>query len=415
MKRNGYFPVVCWAVAAGLAGALMPGAAAAEEVRIGVVLPASGPAAATGISLRDGARLAVAEWNAEGGVRIGDGRTEVRMIVEDSQSRPEVGVSGAQKLLSSDQVHFLIGEAFASSVSLAIMELSPEFDTPMMSGQSVATAISDKIREDRDRYGRFFKANFGSDVYAVALQEFTEQMRGEGVLPEGTASLAFVVEDTDAGRSNVDQVSAMLADSGWSVATVEVVPINHTDFFPQLSKLAAMGPDLVVTTFTSPQSGASFVRQWGEQALPMMHAAIYYPLITEFAQMAAGSTEDLVWLPKLFDPERVPMHREFAERARAGLDREINTDVAYGYCYMQIALNAIDRAGSTEPDAILAALAETDLPCVMGRYRFGPEDNTVLVGAEYLTAPIAQVQEGVSQIIWPESLATGQFRLPDGR
>lgn len=383
---------------------------ASAEVKVGVVLPASGPAATTGISLRDGMRLAVNEWNARGGVRIGTGQQSVTMIIEDSQSRPEVGVSGAQKLLSRDQVHFLIGEAFASSVSLAIMELSPEFRTPIMSGQSIATAISNKIRDDREKYRRFFKANFNSDVYAVALRDFTQVMRTQGRLPANGGSIAFVVEETDAGRSNVADVSRLLREQGWSVATVEVVPLNHTDFFPQLSKLRALNPDLVVTTFTSPQAGASFVRQWNEQGMRMLHAGIYYPLITEFARLAGRSTEGMVWLPKLFDPDRVALHRDFAQRARSSLNREINTDVAYGYCYMMLALTVIDAARSLEPDAIVAELQKVDMPCVMGRYRFDPTNNTAMVGADYLSAPIAQVQNGVSHIIWPPALASSEYR-----
>ncbi len=394
--------------------ALAAGTASAE-VKVGVVLPASGPAATTGISLRDGMRLAVNEWNARGGVRVGAGQQSVTMIIEDSQSRPEVGVSGAQKLLSRDQVHFLIGEAFASSVSLAIMELSPQFRTPIMSGQSIATAISNKIRDDREKYRRFFKANFNSDVYAIALRDFTQVMRTQGRLPAGGGRIAFVVEETDAGRSNVADVSRLLREEGWSVATVEVVPLNHTDFFPQLSKLRALNPDLVVTTFTSPQAGASFVRQWNEQGMRMLHAGIYYPLITEFARLAGRSTEGMVWLPKLFDPDRVALHRDFAQRARASLNREINTDVAYGYCYMMLALTVIDAAQSLDPDAIVAELQKVDMPCVMGRYRFDPTNNTAMVGADYLSAPIAQVQDGISHIIWPPALASSEYRPAGSR
>lgn len=397
---------VALALAAGTAGA---------EVKVGVVLPASGPAATTGISLRDGMRFAVNEWNARGGVRVGTGQQTVTMIVEDSQSRPEVGVSSAQKLLSRDEVHFLIGEAFASSVSLAIMELSPQFRTPIMSGQSIATAISNKIRDDREKYRRFFKANFNSDVYAVALRDFTQVMRTQGRLPANGGSIAFVVEETDAGRSNVADVSRLLREQGWSVATVEVVPLNHTDFFPQLSKLRALNPDLVVTTFTSPQAGASFVRQWNEQDMRMLHAGIYYPLITEFARLAGRSTEGMVWLPKLFDPDRVSLHRDFAQRARASLNREINTDVAYGYCYMMLALTVIDAAQSLDPDAIVAELQKVDMPCVMGRYRFDPTNNTAMVGADYLSAPIAQVQNGISHIIWPPALASSEYRAAGAR
>lgn len=332
------------------------------------------------------------------------------MLVEDSQSRPEVGVAGAQKLLGRDEVDFLIGEGFHSSVSLAIMELSPQYETPMMSGQSIASGISEKIRADHDKYRRFFKANFNSDAYALALRDFTDSLIADGVVPGEGRSLAFVVEETDAGRSNVAEVTKALEGRGWTVDTVEVVPINNTDFFPQISKLRALDPDLVVTTFTSPQSGASFVRQWNEQGLEMLHAAIYYPLITEFAELAGDATEGMVWLPRLFDPDRIELHRAFAERATQALDREVNTDLAYGYCYMNLALTAIDSAGTLEADAIVAQLAASDLPCVMGRYVFDPESNTARSGADYLAVPIAQVQDGVNEVIWPAPLSSSAFR-----
>jgi branched-chain amino acid transport system substrate-binding protein len=138
-------------------------------------------------------------------------------------------------------------------------------------------------------------------------------------------------------------------------------------------------------------------------------------LITEFGQLAGRATEGMVWLPKLFDPERVATHRDFAQKARAGLNREINTDVAYGYCYMMLALTAIDAAGSVEPTAIIGQLEKIDMPCVMGRYRFDPSNNTAMVGADYLSAPIAQVQDGISHIIWPPAIASSQYRPAGGR
>src|SRR5699024_7240885 len=100
-----------------------------------------------------------------------------------------------------------------------------------------------------EKYQRFFKANFNSDSYANALRDFIQLMTKEGKLQAGTRKVAFVVEETDAGRSNAAEVTRTMKEIGWTAETVEVVPINHTDFYPQLSKLRAVKPDLVVTTF----------------------------------------------------------------------------------------------------------------------------------------------------------------------
>ncbi len=62
---------------------------AAEPVKVGVVAPLTGPAANSGIAMRQGMELAAAEWNAKGGVTIDGQKTPVTLIFEDSQSAPK--------------------------------------------------------------------------------------------------------------------------------------------------------------------------------------------------------------------------------------------------------------------------------------------------------------------------------------
>ena len=82
---------------------------------------------------------------------------------------------------------------------------------------------------------------------------------------------------------------------------------------------------------------------------------------------------------------------------------------AHGYCTMVIALRALDAAGGTEAEAVAEAIGDTEYDCIIGRFDFG-EDHAVQSGEGFLPVPVAQVQDGAYQVIWPESVATAEPR-----
>jgi branched-chain amino acid transport system substrate-binding protein len=81
----------------------------------------SGPVPTFGVSTRDGAILAIEEWNAKGGVL---GR-KIEYIVEDSQCTPGPAVNAANKVIEQDGVKYIIGEV-CSSASIPVSEITEE-------------------------------------------------------------------------------------------------------------------------------------------------------------------------------------------------------------------------------------------------------------------------------------------------
>lgn len=140
------------------------------EIRIGVTAPLSGPSANSGIGLRQGMEYA-AELINEKGFNVGNKDARVKLIFEDTQSKPEHGVGSAEKLINDDKVHFLIGDSFNSSVTMAIMDLADQYEMPTMSAASVSEAIANKVKENPDAYKYFWKMYYGSGAYGQALIE----------------------------------------------------------------------------------------------------------------------------------------------------------------------------------------------------------------------------------------------------
>lgn len=408
MKFNGR--IMGSALAAALAGVAFAGTASAEDITIGVIGPLSGPAANSGISMRQAYEAAVAEVNEAGGIEINGEASQINLIFEDSASRPEVGVSAAQKLLTRDNVDILVGDTIASSVTLAIMEVAPSFGKFMMSGQPVSIEIAKKIQSDPERFANFWKASFNSDAYADTLFSSISDLVEKGAIEPEDKQVAFVVEDTDYGKSNMEYTIPLFEEAGWTVSATETVPLGHADFYPLLSKLSGDAPDVLISIFTSVNSGIALVKQMEEQGLGSLHVAVYYPIRPEFLEGAGESANGLLWTPLFFDPVNNPEHKEFAEMFEEMAGVPGNGDHAQGYCQMTMLLDNIEKAGTIEPAALSDAFAETDFECVIARLVYNVETHTPKIGADFFPVPMAQIQDGVSFAIWPETTATSEFQ-----
>jgi ABC-type branched-subunit amino acid transport system substrate-binding protein len=299
---------------AALASAAFAGSATADDITIGVIGPLSGPAANSGISMRQAYEAAAKQVNNEGGIEIDGEKSQVKLIFEDSASRPEMGVSAAQKLLTRDNVDILVGDTISSSVTLAIMEVAPSFGKFMMSGQPVSIEIAKKIKSDPERFANFWKGGFNSDAYADTIFNSVQDLIKKGALEAKNKTIAFIVEDTDYGKSNVEYTRKLFEDAGWKVTSNETVSLGYADFYPQLSKLRGEEPDVLVSIFTSVNSGIALVKQIKEQGLKSLHLAVYYPIRPEFLEGAKAAANGLLWTPLFFDPVNNPKHKEFAAK-----------------------------------------------------------------------------------------------------
>jgi len=374
----------------------------------------TGPAAEAGVALKQGIILAVEEWNAKGGIYIKEAgkKLPIKVLIEDCQSKPEVGVSVGEKLITRDKVHMLLGDAFHSSVTMAVMELAPKYGLPVMSIEPVSVEIAKKVASNPERYWSFWKGDWNSTAYANTIFSTYKSLLGKGLLTPKNKTVAFIVEDTDYGRSNAEDASNLFAGIGWKTVGVETVALGYTDFYPQLTKFKAMGPDILVTVFTPLSSGVAYSKQFHEVGMKCSHFAIYYPLRPEYIPQAGKAADYLLWSPLIVDPVHIPSHKEFEAKIKKRWTVTLNNDHASGYDGINNALDAIQRAGSLEPKAIVEALSKLDLKGILGRYVFNQKTHAIRDGEDYVPVPAAQIQNGKHVLIWPPSLAFGTYQHP---
>jgi len=403
------FAVLAFFIAAPALAAAPP-----KAIKIGITAPLTGPAAEAGVALKQGFLLAMGEWNAKGGVLLKDFNKKfpVEVLIEDCQSKPEVGVSVAEKLFTRDKVDVLLGDSFHSSVTMAIMELAPKYGKPIMSVEPVSEEIAMKIASNPKRYWNFWKGDWGSTAYAGSVFSTYQFLEKQGAYRSKAKKIAFIVEDTDYGRSNAEKTKELFGGIGFQSVAMETVPLGHTDFYPQLGKLKSLGADVLMSVFTPLSSGVALAKQFQEVGLKAYHHAIYYPIRPEFVPQAGKAGDFLIWSPMLMDPMNVPLHKDFAERIKKGWNVVMNSDHASGYDGLNNILDAIERAGSLDPKKIVDALAKLDKKGIMGRYVFEQSNHQIKHGEEFIPVPAAQILDGKSKILWPASLAGAKFELP---
>ena len=150
------------AMAVAISVSVFAGSSFAQDkpVKLGVMLPLSGPAALAGTSILEGIQFAAEENNAKGGV-LGQ---QVELVIEDDEGNATKGVTAVRKLIEQEGVAAISG-TYVSGVALAATKVAREFKVPMISAGSTSSDVTD-YNEAGDPW--FFRAFPGSRIKGPA-------------------------------------------------------------------------------------------------------------------------------------------------------------------------------------------------------------------------------------------------------
>src|SRR5690625_2394655 len=204
-------------VAASLVGASFQ--VSAETVKIGVVLPLSGPSAQFGINARTGIEMAP-----EGIKEKGD--VDVELVYADVPE-PNAAASAVQRLVSRERVVGIVG-SFASSITLAASEVTERTETPM-----ITHSFADQITSRGYRYIFQVSPNattFGQKQFQYAMD--VDEKAGEKV-----DKIAIFYEDTAYGTAQAEGIRQSAKAAGVEVVIDDAYPLGITDVAPLINKL----------------------------------------------------------------------------------------------------------------------------------------------------------------------------------
>jgi len=392
----------------------MASANAAENVKIGVIYPLTGNAASAGQSAKDAVNLGAEIVNTAHpdlkalplGATAGLpnlGGAKIELDEADHQGNPQVGQQQTLRLITQDHVVAMLG-SYHSSVSLVATAAAERQGIPFLVADSVALNIT----------GRGFKWTFrttpiASD-FARAYAGFLSDLRKSG---QKIHNIAIVNENTDYGTSVAGSILEAAKAANIKVAAQIPYNANSSDVSAQVIQLKTLQPDVVIFVSYTADTILYFRTMKNLDYLPPIIIGddagfsdpTFIPNVGDLAQGAINRSAFDIGKP---DSNSYIVNQMF--KAKYGRDLD-DTSARWMQGFLVLA-DAINRAGSTEPDKIQAALQATDLKAdqLMIGYNGVKFDGT---GQNTLASTFLIQLQGKQYVsIWPTSLATGKLELP---
>lgn len=399
--------------AALLASAFIFPAQAAETVKIGAIYPLTGNGAAAGQSAKDAVEIALEIVNGAHpelkGIPLADtaglpnlGGAKIELINVDHQGNPSVGQSQTLRLITQEKVAAMIG-SYHSSVSFTATAVAERYGIPFLVADSVAANITQ----------RGFKWTFRTTPiapdFAKAYTDFLGDLKKAG---RKIDSIAVVNENTDYGTSVGGSLVEAAKKAGFKVTQI-VYNANTSDVSAQVLQLKQEQPDVVMFAGYTADEILYMKTLKNLDYLPPIIIGddsgfsdpSFIPAVGEITQ---GAINRSAW--DIGNPGSNTAKIDAMFKAKTGRDLD-DTSARWMQGFLVLA-DAINRAGSTDPAKIQAALKATDLKAdqlIIG-YRGVKFDET---GQNTLAATyLIQLQGKEYKSVWPEERATSKFEYP---
>jgi branched-chain amino acid transport system substrate-binding protein len=334
---------------------------AQEPIKIGVILPLTGPSAAIGQEDLKGIQFAIDE----AGGKVGG--HPIELVIADDQNSPNVGLTEARRLVENEKVSAVVG-SLNSAVALAIHAFTTRAKMPYISG-GIVRDLTDSRKSPYT-----FRASVAAGQLEGVIAQFVVQNSWSDVILMGS--------DYAAGRDAVAQVGLTVKQLKGNVVA-EVFPrAGETDYAPFFSRLADRKADAVYGFFFGGDT-LRFVRQYKSFGLK-------FPLImTDVALSAGGVSQALgkdidgvysveYWFNGLTDPKSVAFIDAFTKKFNMAPE-----GIAYcGYVQGRTIVEALKKLDGkvSDGDAFAKAIQSVSFDAPGSTFRFDANNNPVVNG-----------------------------------
>lgn len=332
-----------------------------DGIVIGSYMSLTGGIATYGQSSNMAMGMAIEEINDRGGVL---GGRKLRLVVEDSESKPEQSTVAAQRLIDVHHAVCVVGEV-ASSNSLAAAPVCEQAGIPMLSPSSTNPEVTLK--------GKFiFRACFTDDQQGAYVALFAAKHKGY----RKAAILQDISSDYSKGLTKV--ITERFTEYGGTIERTEGYQQGDPDFSAQLTKLKGLGLDVIFLPGYYQDVG-KIIKQARELGLttPFVGADGWdSPVLVELA--GDYLDQDCYFVNHYSKSEDRPEVKRFVQGFKERYNQEPDALAACAYDAIGIVAKAIDKAGNTDPKQLRDAIAATkDYHGVTGVITINAERNAL--------------------------------------
>jgi branched-chain amino acid transport system substrate-binding protein len=374
-----------------------------------------------GYDAKCAAKLAVSEINAKGGVMVGGERHPIKIVTADTRDMdPTTPIHDA--LLSVEKVileqkpdAILIGFG-RSEVLMAGMDLVAKYKIPYVGSYAQTHMFQKQFATDPTKYKYLFRVCTDATIVPKTLTDSLDILKNQ----YGLSKIFFMQQETLLSKSFLAMLRTHTQKTGWEEVGFEVIASDSTDFSAVLTKMKEKKAQVICTFWDVAQGGTIFLKQWAAMKVPALIVGFVVGACSPRGWDLIGS--DIEYCIQTEAPigsaiplTKVPKAKDFVERfaKKYGMPRaQWLTGSAYDGTY--ILVGAIERAGSLEPDKVVAEIEKTDYRGVTGRVRFDKNHQAIYGDNPEETAVCLsyQWQKGRMVPIYPPSIAEGKVLLP---
>lgn len=394
---------------------------AADPIVIGGPLPT---AFKYGQDAERGMKLAIEEINAQGGVNVKGVKRPFELVVIDTRDlEPGVPVSEAllamEKLILENKVNFIMGGPLRSEAGLAAMDLlSKHKKVSILTSGVLTPKYHERVAENYDKYKYCFRIT-GEAKWMVAgeiipsLLEIGNKYKLDKIF--------IMVQDVAHARAGGDLIAKIMAGKGWKVlGEPEIYPTGTTDYSIGLLKAKKEGAQVILIWMDMPETSI-LLKQWYDLQVPALPFGSIIAAAEQPGFWKATEGKGEFTLANVVNAGNAPSNATpWTMKFYDAYTKKWNIEPeGYGastsYMGPYVLKDAIERAGSLDADAVIAALEKTDMIGVYGRIKLDPKSHQVIPSLdpqEGAVGTIFQWQAGKRVVVFPPKIAVGDIKLP---
>jgi len=377
--------------------------AGVKAVKIGVAGPMKMVA---GMSHWRGATMARDEINKAGGVLVGNTKIPIELVKVDTNEMYSVTDAALAVEKAADKVDFFMGTNRTES-ALAMQDVAMKHKKIFIGCGAAHPELCARVAKNYDKFKYYFRVTINSlymgKILFLHLGDVAKIVREQlGIEKPKVAVLADKLKWAD---PVVKAVEANAPKMGMELVGVWRPSATASDVTAELAAIKNSGAHIIFQAVSGPM-GVALGKQWGELEIPAaLIGGNAHAIVKTFWGATGGygvySTTQAAMGPAKISEKSLPFWDTYVKRFD---DFPGHQAVTYDAVY--ILKEAIERAGTLDPDALVPELEKTDYTGAFGRITFYPPDHKfahdVRFGPEYFTWVIVQWREGGTlRVVWP--------------
>lgn len=383
-------------MAAAVAATMFGGAAWAEQpIKIGAVLPMTGPAAVFGEKFDRAYNMAIEDINAAGGI---NGRP-LEIVIEDSQERPQVGKIATEKLVANPDILALTGGR-SSGVTLIEAQVAEENKVPYLidHGSSDLATMSG--------YKYVYRMNPSAGMYTDALKAYLDA--------NPPSKVVHINVDNAFGEAIYEYgLRKYMSEKGIDFQLIKY-KAGELDLLPIMQQARSAEPQVVIMTAGDDNDATQLIRAAKEVGLSpelFVGTGAGHSIIGFYTQ-AGALTETVLTAGPWHGDKSDPRFQQFFDKFTAAYGHEPGEHEVEGYAAIQVLADIFSRAETLDREGVLKAFAGTDVKTIFGQIKF--EDFDGYTNQNRAITDLSQWIGGKMKAVYPPEQAEAELVLFPG-